>query len=328
MMFRNQSMRAVVYESYGSPDVLRVADVGRPAVGPGEVMVDVHASVVTQGDRRMRAADYPGFLRLFGRLATGVLRPRYTIPGTNFSGVVVRAGGGVEQFGEGDRVFGSCMHGAHADFLVIDETAAIAEMPRNLTFEEAADLPYGAGTAFDFLTNKGGLEPGDQVAVVGAAGGVGRYAVQIAKHFGGEVTAVCREKDADFVRELGAARVVDYTAEDVFAADNAYDVIFDTSGTLRFSECKRSLTVQGRFLSLYMSAGLLWQTLWTSVTGGRRAVTGVAIDSAETLRRVKELAEAGGIRSTIARRFSMDQIADAHRYLEAREGRGSVVVGV
>jgi NADPH:quinone reductase-like Zn-dependent oxidoreductase len=319
-------MSAVVYHSYGTPDVLKVADVDRPEVGKGQVLIRVHASPVTQGDRRMRSADFPGFLAIFGRLVAGLTRPRHSIPGTNFAGDVVEVGQGVTQFQAGDRVFGACGHGAHAQYLCVDADSAFAQMPDGMGYEEIAEMPYGAGTALRFLRDMGDVQPGDRVAIVGAAGGVGRYAVQLAKHFGAEVTAVCRGSDMDFVRDLGADHVVDYQMQPFPGDEGPFDVIFDTSGSLRFRTCRNALSDNGRFLSLVMSPDLLVHMAWTAIRGGKRAKTGVALESREILNDLADLVDDGVLTPVVDRSYPLVRIRDAHERLEGSHPAGSVVV--
>ena len=328
MFLRNETMRAAIQEKYGAPDVLAVDEVEVPVVGDDEVLVQIRASAVTQGDRRLRAADFPGFLRFVGRLATGLFGPRHRVPGSNFAGRVVAIGDEVTRFSAGDDVFGGCMHGAHADYITVPEESGIARMPPDADYEEVADLSYGAGTALTFLREYGEIEAGDQVAIIGAAGGVGRFAVQLADHFGAEVTAVCRGDDAEFVRDLGADSVVDYTTADLTGTGRAYDIIFDTSGTATFRESRSSLTRDGRFLSLIVGLPLLFHMAWTWLTGGKRAMVGVAMESRDLLEQVRDLVDAGAIRPVIDSCYPLERIRDAHARLESGRPRGSVVVAI
>ena len=220
------------------------------------------------------------------------------------------------------------MRGAHAEYMAVSQNSAIAHMPSNISFDEAVDLSYGAGTAVTFLENFADLQPGESIAIVGAAGGVGRYAIQVAKHHGAHVSAVCNGKDTHAVRNLGADRVVDYTREDFTTTRDTYDVIFDTSGTVGFSECKHLLEKGGRFLSLDISLSLLAHMVWTRLFGSSRAITGVSVDSRESAERVRKLVESGALQPTVGRSFSLDELADAHRHLESDHPRGSVVVSL
>ncbi|MBO6939789.1 MAG: NAD(P)-dependent alcohol dehydrogenase [Deltaproteobacteria bacterium] len=310
-------MRAATNTEYGTPDVLRVTETDRPQPGPGEVLVEVHAAAVTQGDRRLRAADFPGVSAVFGRLLFGLFRPRHSVGGTMFSGRVVAVGSDVTRFSVGDEVFGGVDRGAYAEYVVVSEDGAIADKPEVLDHAEAAAIPYGAGTALTFLRDMAKVQPGERVLVVGATGGVGRMAVQIARHLGAHVTAV-GSRDAELVRALGADDFIDYTAEDFTARDERWDVIFDTTEGDHFRSFRGSLTETGRYLSLYMTPRLLVQMAFTALRGGRRAMTGVAMGSTEGMEDLRELVEIGAVRPVVAERFPLDRIADAHRALEGR----------
>ena len=221
-------MQAATLSNYGTPDAFTLAEVPTPTVSEGQILVRVRATVVTQGDRRLRSADFPGISAIPGRLLMGVTRPRNTVHGTMFAGRVEAVGEGVTDFAAGEDVFGACDNGAYAEYLAVKADSGIAKMPSGISYEQAAALPYGAVTALMFLEGMADVQPGQKVAIVGAAGGVGRYAVQVARHLGAEVTAVCSARDAELVREFGAHHVVDYRSEDFTAADTKYDVIFDT----------------------------------------------------------------------------------------------------
>jgi NADPH:quinone reductase-like Zn-dependent oxidoreductase len=321
-------MRAVAQQAYGAPEVLEIVDIESPSVGTHDVLVEVRASAVTQGDRRLRAADFPGFLGYVGRLATGVFGPRHRVPGTNFAGEVVAVGAEVTRFAPGDDVFGAGMHGAHAERVCVAEASPIASMPPGMGYAELADMAYGAATALTFLRDLAEVEAGDGVLVVGAAGGVGRYAVQLAKHLGAEVTAVCHGDDAALVRELGADAVIDYTTVDFTASAATWDVIVDTSGTARYETARGALTDEGRFLGLIISLRLLFYALVTRLTGGRRAIVGVAADSRDTLEALADVARQGALRALVDRRYPLERIRDAHRRVDSGEGRGSVIVTI
>ena len=319
-------MKAATTTAYGSPDVLQITEVATPDLGARDVLVRVHASPVTQGDRRLRASDFPGFTWLPGRLMIGITRPRHRIPGTQFAGRVVAIGDAVTRFSVGDDVFGSTMHSAQAEFLSIPEDGPIARMPGQLDHAEAAAVPYGAVTALHFLRDMAAVQPGQRVLIVGASGGVGRFAVQIARHLGAVVTGAA-SSDFELVRQLGADRVIDYNAEPIVGATGQYDVIFDTSGAIGFRQCRHALTDKGRFLSLIVSARLLWQMLVTSIfRRGRRAHVGVALASAALLEDVRELVEAGALRPVLAQRYPLEHIARAHTDLETAGKRGSLVL--
>lgn len=320
-------MQAAINTRYGTPDVLTVDETARPTIGPREVLVQVHASAVTQGDRRLRAADFPGVSGVLGRLFLGVFGPRHPIGGSMFAGRVVEVGGEVTRFAVGDDVYGSVMHGAYAEYLALGAEEAIAKMPSNVEYGEAASLPYGAGTALVFLRDMAKVQPGERVLVVGASGGVGRMAVQVARHLGAEVTGVA-SRDADRVRALGAARVIDYRAEDFTALGERWDVILDTTEGDHFRAFRRALTSSGRYLSLYMTLRLVLEMAITKLRGGPRAMAGVAQGNAKLLDELRGLVEAGAIRPVVGARYPLARIADAHARLEGERRWGDVVVDV
>lgn len=319
-------MKAAVCNTYGSPDVLGLEEVKAPRPGGNEVMIRVLASPVTEGDRRIRAADFPGFTWLPGRLMVGLWGPRHRVQGTAFAGEVVVVGKDVTRFKKGDRVFGACMHGAQAEWMTMPEEGAMARMPESMTFEEASSLPYGAMTALVFLRDLGKVKRGDRVLVVGASGGVGRFAVQIARHLGAEVTGVC-SRNQDLVRALGASEVIDHREEDFTQGEGAFDVIFDLSGVVDFAACRRVLSGKGRFLSVYMTAGVLWDMARTSWSSGQSAHFGMVMGTREDMEELRALVELGAVSAVIDRTFSLEQIAEAHARLEEKP-RGSVVVKI
>ncbi|MES2640628.1 MAG: NAD(P)-dependent alcohol dehydrogenase [Myxococcota bacterium] len=320
-------MRAIHHTRYGAPHVLALGEAPRPSPRDDEVLVAVHASAVTHGDRRLRAADFPGIGWLPGRLMTGLFRPRRLVPGTTFAGRVVEVGAAVTRFAKGDEVFGLRTHGAYAEYLVMPEGGAIAPRPARLDHAEAAALPYGGTTALTFLRDLGKVQPGERVVVVGASGGVGRFAVQLARHLGADVTAVC-SRDQDLMTELGAHHVIDYTREDFLASGRRYDVVFDTSETNQFARCRGSLAPTGRYLTVHLSLQSLAQMGTTSMFGGPRSLCGVSVATRENLDEVCKLVETGALRSVVASRFPLERTADAHACLEAGRTRGGVVVEV
>ena len=322
-------MRAAILETYGPPDALRLEERDLPSPASTEVLVRVHASPVTQGDRRIRAGDFPGIFALPGRLMMGWSGPRQQAQGSMFAGVVESVGEGATRFAVGDRVFGASMDSAHADYLVIDQTAAIARVPDGVDLADAAAVQFGAGTALPFLRDLGGVQPGQRVLIIGAAGGVGRYAVQVARHRGAHVTAVCRADQAELVRSLGADSVIDREQTDWRTAEETWDVIFDTSDRFRFADAHDRLTSQGRFLTLGLhSLSGVWDLLRTSFGAGRKACWTVVMDEQSTVQDVADLLHAGAIRAVIGPRFPLDRLVDAHRTLEARTHQGDVLVDV
>lgn len=320
-------MRAIINTSYGTPDVLQLTEVDRPAPGPDDVLVRVHASTVTHGDRRLRAADFPGIAAIFGRLMTGVFRPRHPIGGSNLAGRVVSVGKNVTRFAVGDDVFGGVMHGAYAEYVAVPENSGIAHIPEGSTYAEAAALPYGAVTALSFLRDMAQVRAGERVLIVGATGGVGRMAIQLAKHLGAEVTAVCSD-DRELAHSLGADAVIDYKQEDFTQRGEQWDVIFDTTEGNHFRAFRSSLTQQGRYLSLYVTIRLLLEVAITRLRGGPRALTGVALGTPRLADEVRDLAERGALRPLIAGRYAFENTADAHAFFETARPKGSVVIDV
>jgi NADPH:quinone reductase-like Zn-dependent oxidoreductase len=316
-------MKAVVHDRYGPPEVLRVADVPRPVPQGDEVLVRVFGSTVTRGDAMgVRAIHYP-----FVRLLTGIRRPRRTIFGSEFAGRIEEAGQAVREFRVGDEVFGITT-GANAEFLAVGESAVIAPKPTGLTFEEATAIPDGSLLALTCLRPAEPLQ-GRRVLVYGAAGSIGTAAVQLlAYHFDAEVTAVCDTKDVELVRSLGAREVQDRFREDFTKRGVTYDVIFDAVGKHSFRRCRRSLRPNGLYITLDL--GFLYHVpllaLATRLVGGRRAIVGIGRYRKQDLVLIGELVEAGKYRPVIDRRYALDNVVEATRYVETGQKTGSVVL--
>ncbi|MCB9745756.1 MAG: NAD(P)-dependent alcohol dehydrogenase [Alphaproteobacteria bacterium] len=321
-------MQAITQKLYGTPDVLTLAQVEAPEVGEDEVLVRVHASAVTQGDRRLRSGDFPGITWLPGRLMMGLTGPRAGTPGTMFSGVVVAKGAAVTRFEVGDAVFGSADNGAWAELLRMKADGPLAARPAGLDHAEAAALPYGGLTSMVFLQEMGALQAGQRVCILGASGGVGRHAVQLAKHLGAHVTAVCSARNHARVLELGADAVVDYHSQDYRDAEAPFDLIFDTVGASRFDLARQALTPEGRYLSLMVTLDLIAAQISSSLSGGQLALLGVAVPDAQRMDALRELIEAGALKPQIGRRFSLPHISQAHAWLESGEAQKDVIVDV
>lgn len=311
-------MRAAVYTRYGPPEVLQIKDVEKPIPKDNQILIRVFATTVTSGDVRIRKAD-PALVRLFA----GLIRPRRRIIGSELAGTVEALGKDARQFNVGDEVFGGSVS-AYAEYTCVKDGGLRALKPSNMTFEEAAAVPFGALSALHFL-RKGNVREGQRVLIVGASGGVGTAAVQLAKHFGADVTGVCSTANLDLVTSLGADRVIDYTKEN-YASRAAYDLIFDTVGKSPFFASMKSLKKRGVYASALALAPIL-RKLWAAVAG-KRVVGGIAKTKTKDLVFLKELIEAGKLRSVIDRRYPLEQIAEAHRYVEGGHKKGNVVIRV
>ncbi|WP_373233521.1 NAD(P)-dependent alcohol dehydrogenase [Cohnella sp.] len=319
-------MKAIVYERYGPPDVLQLREVAKPVPKDDEILIKVYAATASAGDWRLRKAD-PFLARLFN----GLWRPgKIKILGFELAGVVESTGKSVTRFKPGDAVYAACGYGfgAYAEYKCLPETGGVGPMPANMTFEEAAAVPVGACTALQFL-RKGNIRRGSRVLVYGASGSVGTYAVQLAKYFGAEVVGVCSTLNVELVRSLGADRVIDYTKERLSDEGTAYDIIFDTVGKSPYKVCVKRLKPEGFYLQAVRVSPLpIIRGLWTNLTSGKK-VTGESMkDSAEDLIFLKELIETGKLRSVIDRRYSLEQVAEAHRYVEQGHKKGNVVISV
>lgn len=320
-------MKVVVYERYGPPEVLQLKEVEKPTPKDNEVLIKTYATTVTSGDWRVRSLNVPTGFGLIMRLVFGVTRPRQPILGTELAGVVESVGKEVRQFKVGDKVFAysDTAMGCYAAYKCMPEDGAMALKPANLTYEEAAALSFGGTTALDFF-RRGKLQSGDKVLVNGASGGVGTAAVQLARHFGADVTGVCSTANMELVRSLGAGHVIDYTQEDFTRSGDTYDIIVDTAGTAPFSRSKISLKERGRLLMVLGGLPDMLRIPWVSVTSRKRVIAGPAAGRAEDLRFLAGLAEAGEFKPVIDRCYPFEQIAEAHRYVDTGRKRGNVVI--
>jgi NADPH:quinone reductase-like Zn-dependent oxidoreductase len=318
-------VKAVVFTQYGPPEVLRLEEVETPALREDQVLIRVHATTVTGTEIPMRAGkglDY--------RIVIGLRRPRerYRILGMEVAGEIESLGSAVTRFKKGDQVYGFTGFGlgGYAEYCRMRETGSLAIKPANVTYEEAAAVADGATTALFFL-HKGGIRSGQEVLVIGASGSIGSYAIQLAGYFGAHVTGVCSTANLELVRSLGAAGVVDYTREDFTASGSTYDIIFDTVGASSFSRCRDSLKKGGRYLQTSGWGGYPVM-LWTSVVGGKKLVTGMSVRKTDELVFLRALIEAGHVRPVVDRRFPLEEIVAAHRYVAGGHKKGNVVITV
>jgi len=316
-------MRAVVHDRYGPPEVLRLAEVERPVPDDDQVLVRIHTTTVTRTDCGLRSAEY-----FISRCFTGLLRPKQKTLGIELAGVVEEVGGSVTEFEVGDEVFG-VKTGAHAEYVCVRESGAIAHKPAGVTFEEAAVVCDGAALALACLSKAGPLE-GKRVLVYGASGSVGTAAVQLAKYFGADVTAVCNTKHLELVRSLGADRAIDYTREDFTRNGETYDLVFDAVGKHSFRRCRRSLKSGGIFLETDL--GFMWHVpvlaLLTRWLGDKRVALGMTRYTKKDVLFLKKLVEAGKYRPVIDRSYPLEQVVEATKYVETGQKTGNVVLTV
>ena len=314
-------MRAVVIDRYGAPDVQRLAEVERPIPEDDQVLVKVHATTVNRTDCGFRSAK-PFLARFF----TGLLRPKRRILGMELAGEVAAVGAAVSEFEVGDQVFGVKGFGAHAEFTVIKESSPLAHKPAGMTFEEAAAVCDGACSALSCLRNAD-LRKGRSILVYGAAGSIGTAAVQLARYFEADVTAVCNTKNVDLVRSLGADEVIDYLQEDFTKNGQTYDVIFDAVGKQTFRRCRGSLKPGGMYIATDGFRNIAW-ALWTRRIGDKRARLGIARYKKADVLFLKELIEAGRYRAVIDRSYPLEDVVEATRYVETQQKTGNVVLTV
>lgn len=329
-------MKAIVCTEYGPPDVLQLKEVTKPAPKDNEILIRVYATSVNYGDLvarnfkeiSPREFNMPFIFWLLAKISFGLRKPKITRLGSELAGEVEAVGKDVKRFKKGDQVFGypGQSFGAYAEYLCLPENGVLAIKPVNMTYEEAAVVPYGAIMALNLL-RKVNVHSGQKVLINGASGGIGSAAVQIAKYFGAEVTGICGTPRLEFVKSLGADKVIDYTKEDFTQNGETYDLIFDILGKSSFSCCKSSLKPNGILLFASFKMKQLFQMLWTSMTSSsRRVICAIAPGSTEDLLSVKELIEAGKIKAVIDRCYPLEQIAEAHSYVEKGHKKGNVVI--
>jgi len=322
-------MKVVQCMKYGSPDVLELKETEKPTPQDNEALIRVHATTVTAVDCTFRSGE-----SMMARLFTGLIKPKHTIPGGDLAGEIEAVGKGVRRFKEGDQVVASTNSGfgAHAEYVCLPEEALSAK-PANMSYEEAAAVPYGLLTALPFLRDAAHLRTGQRVLINGASGAVGSVAVQLAKYFGAEITGVTSTSNLELVKSLGADEVIDYTREDFTKNGKTYDLVFDTVGKSSFARCKDSLTKGGMYLTPVLTLGVFLQMIWTSKHGDKTAgflATGMRTprEKTEDLALLKPLLESGTVKPIIDRRYPFERIADAHRYVEQGHKKGNVVVAL
>jgi NADPH:quinone reductase-like Zn-dependent oxidoreductase len=327
-------MKAVVWTKYGPPDVLQLKEVEKPTPKDDEVLIRIVATTVTAGDCELRGLKFPIYLNLVMRLWRGLLKPRgITILGTELAGEIESVGKTVKRFKAGDQVFGSAGvgFGANAEYICLPEgpgemEGGVAIKPAKMTYEEAATVPFGGRDALHFL-RKGDIQRGQKILINGAGGSIGTFAVQLARHFGAEVTAVDSAGKLDMLRSIGADHVIDYTKEDFTEKGEIYDIIFDVVGVISFSRSERALKQNGAYLLANPTSQMV-RGLWTRMTGSKKVIMETASGTIEDLIFLRELIEVGKIKTVIDRRYPLEQIPEAHRYIETGQKQGNVVITV
>jgi NADPH:quinone reductase-like Zn-dependent oxidoreductase len=333
-VLKRREMKAIVWTKYGPPEVLHLQEVDKPVPKDNEVLIRIFATTVTAGDCELRSLKLPIYIGLPIRIWIGLRKPRRnTIPGTELAGEIEALGKDVKLFKQGDQVFGSAGmgFGANAEYICLPERpgemeGGVAIKPANMTYEEAATVPFGGRDALHFL-RLANIQSGQRILINGAGGSIGTYAVQLAKCFGAEVTAVDSTTKLEMLRSIGADQVIDYTQEDFTERDEIYDVIFDVVGVISFSRTDKSLKQNGVYL-LANPGSQMVQALWTRMTTKKQVIMQTASGTIGDLDFLRGLIEEGKIRTVIDRSYPLEQIAEAHRYVETGGKKGNVVITV
>ncbi|MVO98178.1 NAD(P)-dependent alcohol dehydrogenase [Paenibacillus lutrae] len=318
-------MRAMVQISYGSAEVIVPQEIAKPSPGIKEILIRIHAAKVGPSDISFRKGD-----PLMIKFIYGWSRPKYAIGGVEFAGEVEAVGQEVKHFKAGDRLVGMSVKnfGAYAEYMCLTEESPLSVIPDAITFEEAVGVCDGGATALTFLRDKAKLRKGQKVLINGASGAVGIYAVQLAKYYGAEVTGVCSAGNEDLVRKAGADFIIDYTQEDFTKADKAYDVVFDAVGKRSFSVCRRVLVPKGIYLTTALKLSIVLQMMWTSLYKGKRAVFATAglMQNKANLAFLMKLTRKGTLNAVIDRRYPLELLPDAHKYVETERKQGNVII--
>jgi 2-desacetyl-2-hydroxyethyl bacteriochlorophyllide A dehydrogenase len=323
-------MKAIVCTRYGPPEVLCLKEVEKPTPKDNEIRIKEYATSVSSRDSRVRSFTVPLSFWLPARIALGLRKPKTAILGAEFAGEVEAVGKDVQRFKIGDHIFGDTGHalfGTYAEYLCMPETGCVAIKSPKMTYEQAVAIPFGGLTALHFL-RKAAIQSGQNVLIYGASGAVGTFAVQLAKHFGAEVTGVCSTTNVGLVKSLGADTVIDYTKEDWIKTGATYDVIFDTVGKSSFSGCLRSLKHEGVYLHAVVAPALAARMRLAAMTSRKTLIGGTAAANAEDLVYLKELVEAGKLQPVIDRCYPLEQMVEAHQYVDKGHKKGNVVITV
>jgi len=321
-------MKTIITTKYGAPEVLKVIETTKPLPKENEILIKIKASSVTAADSMMRKGK-----PYYGRLFIGLTKPKNPVPGTGFAGIVEATGGEVSNFKEGDSVFGEIVlgPGTNCEYVCVPENGVVLKKPENISFEEAAPVCDGALTSISFLKEIGNIKKGQKVLINGASGGLGSAAVQLAKEFGAHVTAVCSTSNIPMVIENGADQVIDYTQSNFTEQADKYDIIYDTVGTLSFLDCKKVLVDGGLYMSPVLSLSLLFQMIGSSLFGNKKAkfsATGIKpiAELRVLFKELKALLEQDSLKTVIDKKYTLDEIVDAHTYVDTGRKKGNVVL--
>ena len=325
-------MNAILHTQYGPPDLLQFKEVDKPVPMDNEVLIKIHATTVSTGDCNVRNFTFvTTSMRPIAKLMFGIGKPwKERVLGTELAGEVEGTGKDVGKFKVGDRVVASTgmAGGGHAQYACLREKGALVIKPDSLSWEEAVAIPFGANTALYFLRDLGKIQAGQELLIIGASGSIGSAGVQLAKHFGARVTAVCSGANVEMVKSIGADKVIDYTKEDFTKNGKTYDLIFDIVGATTFDRCQKSLKPRGVFLQNIMGLADVVRVLWTSIAGRKKIKSGVAMENLERMNFTVELATAGKLKAVIDRSYPLERIAEAFKYVEQGHKKGNVVITV
>ena len=320
-------MKAVLYYKYGPPEVLQLEEVEKPIPKANEILLKIRASAVTMGDCEMRSPKIPNLTWFLARLYFGLRKPRQRILGSYLAGEIESVGPDVKSFKKGAQLFGiSPRFGAHAEYICLSDKYALTKLPSNMTYEEAA--PVGLGLDSLHFLKKAKINKGEEILINGAGGGIGTYAIQLASYFGATVTAVDSNNKLDMLRSIGADKVIDYREGDFTKKGITYDVVLDVVGTLSHTRSLRLLNKNGRYISAIPLLSRLLPSLWVSLTSNRKMMTGLTNPHIEDLDFLKELIEAGQLKTIIDRNYELKAMEDAHRYVEQGSKKGNVVINL
>lgn len=321
-------MKIATYNTYGPPEVVRIEDVAKPVPTNSEVLIKIYAATISAGDWRARSLDMPAGFGLLGRLVFGVFGPRNKILGTELSGIIEAVGTDVTEFAVGDAVIAYTENGCHAEYRAVPADGAIVLKPKNLSFEQAAALSFGGVTALDFLREFGGISAGETVLINGASGSVGSGCVQLAKHYGAIVTGVSSKKNHKLLRSLGADFVIDYAQEDFTSGHKVYDIVVDCVGNTPWVKSKRVLSKTGRLLLVAGSLSDMLKASFVSRKHGKKLIAGVSLGSRDKLHALMEILEAGAFMPVVDRVYPLQDIVDAHAYVDSGRKCGNVVISM